>query len=368
MLSISLEIARGLAALWVLIYHLRFGLAPGLFRRFADAGFLGVPAFFVISGYCMMASSRAVIARQQSSATFLGRRLRRIFPPYWASILVALAVPFAAPVISVCRGGAFHWPTLHWAQFSPIDWLTLATLTRGLANTGAAHLPYKAVNAVYWSLAIEIQFYLAMYLALVFRRTFNAFLIALTMGCVAFWMIKGPIAPGLFPEYWPMFALGLLLYTVLEKGIRPSRFFGNWTYAMSGLAFAGMLAAALALTICFPSESLARQTLFAMFCGLALWACGGVEPSVPKHLLASRALTGLGKMSYSVYLLHLQLVSFVTMLVAPFVPGTSRISFVLAVLGTLLLSYIFYLFCEKPFIGAGQKPNPNSRRFALIRG
>ena len=49
MLNKSLEIARGLAALWVFLYHMRFGLDPGLFRRFADCGLLGVPAFFVIS-------------------------------------------------------------------------------------------------------------------------------------------------------------------------------------------------------------------------------------------------------------------------------------------------------------------------------
>jgi peptidoglycan/LPS O-acetylase OafA/YrhL len=350
MLNISLEIARGLAALWVFIYHIRLGIDPGVLRRFADGGFLGVPLFFVISGYCMMASSRGIIAKQQTAGKFLHRRLRRIFPPFWASILVVLAVPFVTSAIHACYTGVFRWPSPRWYEYSLPDWVSLLTLTKGLLVQGQAHKPYSAVCSVYWSLAIEVQFYLVMWLGLAFRRGFNAILIAVTAGAVAFWFFAGPIAPGLFPQYWPMFALGFLLYTVLDKGFRPALLFGRWTRPASAFVFTGLTATAVGLTVYAPSESLARQTLFALFCGSILWAGSGIGSVCSKDLLASRALVGLGKMSYSVYLLHVQVVTLVTIFVRLVVPRSSLLSPVLCVLGTLPLTYVFYHYCEKRFV------------------
>lgn len=355
MLSTSLEIARGLAALWVFVYHLRFGLDPGAFRRLADAGFLGVPLFFVISGYCMMASSRGIIAKQKSAGTFLRRRLRRIFPPFWASILVVLAIPFLAAAIYSFRYGGYRWPAPGWYSLSLGDWFTLSTLTKGLLWVGPAHKPYSAVNPVYWSLAIEVQFYLVMALGLLFRRWFYSVLLATTVGCLVFWRF-GPAFPGMFPQYWPMFALGLLLYAALDRGFSPARLFGRWAGPISGIAFTVLLAAALGLSMYVPSESLERQTLFAVFCALVFWAGSGVELPVPKDLFASRALVGLGKMSYSVYLLHIQLVSLVTILFHQLVPRTSFFAPAFYVLSTLILVYVFYRFCEKRYATSPSRP------------
>jgi len=349
MLKTSLDAARGLAALWVFLYHIRLGIEPGVFRQFANAGFLGVPAFFVISGYCMMATSRRMLASRQSAGRFLRRRLRRILPPFWASILVVLAVPFLGAAILAGLGGAFHWPAPRWRQFSALDWVELATLTKGLWVTGGAHKPYSAVNPVYWTLSIELQFYLVMTVALAFRRRFDAILLAVTAGCWGTWLAIGPFAPGIFPEYWPMFALGLLLHTVLDRGLRPARLFGRWSGAASAVAFTLLLLGSLGLATCFPSESLARQTVFALLCGLILWTASGIEPAVRAELLVSRALTGLGKISYSLYLLHIQLSSLVAMFVRPVIRGNGVLPALLCVLGTLPLTYAFYRFCERPY-------------------
>ncbi len=220
MLSKSLEIARGLSALWVFLYHMRLNLDPGLFRRFADCGLLGVPAFFVISGYCMMASSRSTIVKGQTAGSFLRRRLRRIFPPFWASIAVCLAAPFFGAAIIWLRFGVLRFPSQPWYKLSIADWLGLVTLTKGLATTGATHKPWAPVNSVYWSLAIEVQFYLVMALAVLWRRGFLVVLAVATVGGVWWWR-RGPFLSGLFMQYWAMFAFGLLLYTVLDKGLRP---------------------------------------------------------------------------------------------------------------------------------------------------
>jgi peptidoglycan/LPS O-acetylase OafA/YrhL len=356
MLNKSLEIARGLAALWVFLYHMRFNLDPGLFRRFADCGLLGVPAFFVISGYCMMASSRDTVAKGRTAGSFLKRRLRRIFPPFWASIAVCLAAPFVGAAIGWSRGGTWV-PSPPWFRFSVLDWLGLASLTKGLATTGATHKPWAPVNSVYWSLAIEVQFYLVMALAVVLRRWFGLLLALTTVGCFWWWR-SGPFLSGLFMQYWAMFAFGLALYTVLDKGFRPSRLFGRWTGPASILLTAAFAAATLGLTVCYPSQTLERQTLFALCCGAILWAASGIEVFLKPDLLPTRAMTGLGKMSYSVYLIHVPLVSLVTAAVRAYLPRTGTFSSLVCIAGTLPLAYLFYRFFEKPYATKRREPAP----------
>jgi peptidoglycan/LPS O-acetylase OafA/YrhL len=359
MLSISLDIARGLAALWVFVYHMRLGIEPGVVRRIADGGFLGVPLFFVISGYCMMASSRSTMVKRQTAWAFLKRRLRRIFPPFWASIVVIVTVPFLVALFYAWRGAPLRWPEPAWLDYSFTDWFGLASLTRGLFSTGQAHKPWSAVNSVYWSLAIEVQFYLVMALALAFRRRFAAILAAVTVAGVAYWRLA-PSTPGLFPQYWLMFWFGILLYAGLERGFRPSRLFPRWTLGASAGTALAAAAVALGITLVWPSETLERQILFALLCGLVLWALSGVEGVVPKRALPARAFAGLGKMSYSVYLLHIQLVSMVTTFVRVWVPKSSPYSVVLCIAGTLPLLWVFYMLCEKRFATA-----PAAKRISL---
>ena len=48
-----LDAWRGLAALWVVMLHVRLETTPDWLYRFGAYGHLGVPMFFVISGYCI---------------------------------------------------------------------------------------------------------------------------------------------------------------------------------------------------------------------------------------------------------------------------------------------------------------------------
>jgi len=356
MLNKILEIARGLAALWVFLYHMRFNLDPGWFRQFANCGMLGVPAFFVISGYCMMASSRSTMAKGQTAGSFLKRRLRRIFPPFWASIAVCLAAPFIGALVFWYRAGALHLPSPPWYKLTVADWIGLVTMTKGLATTGATHKPWAPVNSVYWSLAIEVQFYLVMALAVLWKRRFMAVLAVVTVGGVWWWR-RGPFLSGLFMQYWAMFAFGLLLYTVLDKGLRPSRLFGRWTAPASVVLTAALIATMLGFTVQYPSETLERQTLFALCCGVVLWAASGIEPLLKKDLLPTRAMTGLGKMSYSVYLIHVPLVSLVTATVRVWLPKGTFASLI-CIAGTLPLAYLFYRYFEKPYATTRREPAP----------
>jgi peptidoglycan/LPS O-acetylase OafA/YrhL len=67
---------RGLAALAVVMHHLRV----------IPVGHYAVMLFFVISGYCIAAAVTAARRSAMSFGSFMWRRLRRIYPPYFFAV------------------------------------------------------------------------------------------------------------------------------------------------------------------------------------------------------------------------------------------------------------------------------------------
>jgi peptidoglycan/LPS O-acetylase OafA/YrhL len=143
---------RGLAALWVVLFHMEEGkhlphlleaLPQWLGHALFNSGHLGVPVFLVLSGYVMAWTVRKTVLNPKSGANFLMRRFTRLSPPYYFSILFALL-----------------FLVLKAMQIK--DWSILPSYW-----SVAAHLFYverlfdfKYINTVYWTLWIEIQFYL----------------------------------------------------------------------------------------------------------------------------------------------------------------------------------------------------------------
>lgn len=116
-LTVSLDIARGLAALMVFCFHISnlITAASPTLGRLASYGYMGVPIFFVISGYCMAASAKQVLRKNRSAGSFLRKRFLRIYPPFWASILVIMAIPYLLAGLSILKTGNYIWPTLGYA-------------------------------------------------------------------------------------------------------------------------------------------------------------------------------------------------------------------------------------------------------------
>lgn len=89
---------RGVAAVYVMIFHFLPGVAPlSPMSTFLSHGYLSVDLFFVLSGFVMAANYAPMFAASQAPSAywlFLGRRLARVYPLYAAMTLVAfLLVP-----------------------------------------------------------------------------------------------------------------------------------------------------------------------------------------------------------------------------------------------------------------------------------
>lgn len=140
---------------WAILGGLRFLLAsvvfwthfggfttlPRLLTHIADAGaFAAVLGFFVVSGYSIAAS----LERDARLAAFYERRLVRIYPTYFACIVLA-CLPFAVygPVVGSAEAPHSVWPVV--ANFFLLGGVAVAPLT---------------TNPVVWSLVIESVYYL----------------------------------------------------------------------------------------------------------------------------------------------------------------------------------------------------------------
>jgi peptidoglycan/LPS O-acetylase OafA/YrhL len=367
-----LDPLRGLAALWVFTFHYPFGpwlahdlpLVAALFRL----GYLGVPLFFVISGYCVTGSARSSLSHGESIGRFAYRRLRRVYPTYWFSLVLAVGLPYWLEIASSLKTGHYLSPAPGlnngFMAYSPLDWLSVVTLARVFVDVpGATSLQYKftSLNAVYWTLAIEVQFYVVVAFAMMVRRGFYAALAAITViGCAAT-LVPGAYLSGSFLPYWPMFAIGVALYWLLERGVRVALPLGRFALVTTaGVAIASALGFAAYLAVHGAIPDFAVAAAFGAWLLLAfsldpLLAAWRVKPGRGAARLLPIGVFALGQMSYSLYLVHTKLFPIAYQPVSQVLPAESLACdvavFALMAAGT----YAFYWLAERPFAGATKR-------------
>ncbi len=140
---VALDLIRFFAALSVVFYHYISLHAPNAYPLISEAakyGYLGVPLFFIISGYVI-----ALSANNRTAIQFGISRFVRLYPALWAGVLftVLILVVFTDKQYSVQQ--------------------VLANFT--LLNE---HLGFKDIDSVYWTLKVELKFYVFVFFLLIF--------------------------------------------------------------------------------------------------------------------------------------------------------------------------------------------------------
>ena len=212
----SVEMLRGIAAAMVCYFHLARGNREylpddSLVKMFGKWGWAGVEIFFVISGFVIPLAMYRKRYSIKNFFTFFKKRVIRIEPPYLVSILMVIGLNFASTLSPYYRGGEFH-----------IDWSNLAM-----------HVAYLNVftdnswlNPVYWSLAIEFQYYLLIALSfglLVSDKIYFRLLFFVAFAALSFL----PLPENRFVlTYSGYFIIGIVLFQYLSNIINRYEFYG----------------------------------------------------------------------------------------------------------------------------------------------
>jgi peptidoglycan/LPS O-acetylase OafA/YrhL len=298
---------RAIAVLLVIAYHAEFGFLSG--------GFIGVDVFFVISGFLITTILLTDLDNGRFSLkTFYERRCRRILPPLAAVCLATLAAGWLIlmPVDFRSFGSSLVAAATFWANhyfFQHAGYFDTASFTKPLLHT--------------WSLAVEEQFYVVLPLLLWmihtrFRKWLPYALVcicAVSLTCSQTFLTYTPwgketeSAYYLLPSrFWEMLAGSLLVLPTrfhMFRAPRTNR--GGGLYAVFCWTGIGLILTAAALydhKTPFPGMAALAPCLGAV---LFIFAAGRVNKShwpLPVRALSHPWMTGIGKISYSLYLWH----------------------------------------------------------------
>ncbi len=311
----TLDAWRGLACLPIVALHAvgRYvddtheGPLCAPLRWIDRGGWIGVPLFFVISGFCIAASARRIASRPAPRALFFRRRLRRIYPTYLAALAFAALVSMAGDALRSAgvENGAAHTTDLGW------HWVgNLLLLESPLSLLG---IEPRYLFAPAWSLCIEEQFYVFVALAFLATtpRVRAGALVAMSLVGIALALTVEVGAPGVLPQCWPAFALGIWLHERPLAGPRGRRAWDAWAV----LTALGM---GLAYTIAAGRVGQdAKQIAICAGFALLLAALRPFDASIRARRPVA-ALAWVGERSYSIYLLHFPVVIAIGDTVYPF--------------------------------------------------
>jgi peptidoglycan/LPS O-acetylase OafA/YrhL len=317
---LGVDILRALAALAVVFTHLPFALTydatgapisayPHAIDVASNYGQYGVHVFLVLSGFCIhLQWARRTDGSPIDFFGFWRRRLRRLYPPYFAALVCTLAglavVTFAshAPVNGI--GSRFGYASD--SQFV-LDVVLLVLLAQNL--NGAS---MRVGNGPFWSLALEEQLYLLYFPLLAIRRRWG-WRVALPLVAVVTigWRLAWPIGPSrphawgeVGPSRWFEWVLGAIAVEAYLGKIRLPRVFASPWAALAAFAV-GVAMAPPPGTWEFPGGQALSDSVFGLFGFIVLnWFCALEKRGSFSTTLVARGLARLGLMSYSLYLVH----------------------------------------------------------------
>ncbi|MEK6788315.1 MAG: acyltransferase [Pseudomonadota bacterium] len=311
----QLDLLRFLASVYVVIFHMNEPVVfnPSWWTTFCKFGYLGVPVFFVISGYCM-----ALIENKSTPFRFLLARLARIYPPYLASLLVVFICVLGIKLVTGVNDAITLPQSIGSALMTGLMLVSPATSVQG-------------INWVYWSLIVEVFFYIWFSICLTGQKL-RLILLILPL----FWinavdwslLVSGySIKPLCWVIHYPVFLLGYALFRVLH-------YRSWWLFIVTA-------ALSIYLNEVFKVGAIFLALVFIAFFRLPL--NGSRFESV---------VSWGGSISYSLYLVHVPIACYVMIRFREEAIALGVFSHFLAdlciVVVTVCMARAFYLLIEKP--------------------
>ena len=289
----TIDALRGIASIYVVIFHMYLvlgddmkGWLPDFFSLVFAHGYTGVDIFFVISGFVIALSNRVPVVNAKYILNFAFRRSIRLDPPYWVALATEiLLIYISARIYPELKR---NYPSLH-----QLGWHLLY-----MQNV----MGYENIVAVYWTLCLEVQFYLVYIFVLGLFGKFAGFSVVRDDGGPNYWLIipfylitvysilcslnwvPQPYH-GSFLTHWFEFFLGVVICWCIFDQLT-SRYF--WAY------------------ILLISCTLLVKWNIGVAVGIVTAVFIYIVGSLKKYdsVLAWRPLLYFGSISYSLYLIH----------------------------------------------------------------
>lgn len=336
----EIDALRGLAALAVVLFHYttryeeRFGEVSGGFSEIFSLGEYGVQLFFIISGFVIYMS----ILKVKSVSDFAIKRSFRLYPAYIFAVILTFTVVSLASIDQL-----------------KIDIMpALINLTMFQDFLGAPR-----VDGVYWTLRVEMTFYILMAILLFFKVEKKVMPIVISW--LAFSVIIQLIHRNIDTEmtatirefsiasFSHMFIIGIMFYCIWQHG--------------NQLKYHAVIAMCIAYDLAFMSvENALITTAFVATFYLVI--------NNKLQFLSSRVLVFFGTISYPLYLIH-QNIGYVIINQLHAMGFTHPIYTVMLIGATVLAAYLIFRYIETPVQNAlyklykGQRKPSGKKKMAV---
>ncbi len=262
----TVDCLRGIAVSGVCLHHFTNGndafLSEGVIKSGASLGVHGVQIFFVISGFILPYAMQRSGYHAEDFLRFIQKRLIRLEPPYLIAIFATLTIGSLAGLITGNQDG---FANVSLAQF-------------------ISHLGYAAeisghawVNPVYWTLAIEFQFYLLVSLLFPLMMTIPRWVAVAVLCALAISGFMLPSTSFVF-RHWCLFLMGITAFFKHER-----------------MMSSGQILVLLSVSIMAGIPLLGATGIIA---GIA------TATAITYWKTENRLLRFMGSISFSLYLLH----------------------------------------------------------------
>ena len=378
----ELDALRGLAALTVVLGHfsMAFMTFPNVHRAKSILTYLAIQVvgnghsavilFFVLSGFVL--SIPSIEGRPQSYPVFFTRRITRIYLPYLVALILAVLGSY------FLHGHLAAMPQFDGTWSQPVQWPLVWQHVLFIGSYRGGEF-----NGAFWSLVVEMRISLAFSLLCMFvlrlpwrLSLLLAWLTAFGMSLLMTFLPQGPLPPSTYyftlhladvcgtVYYSNLFVVGILLARYrnrlmqwtsgLTKRTAQAMFIGSMLLYLYGnfvvpcfcrLAFRGMRILPSIVNACAAEWPCAIGAA-----GIILLALGRKSFS---EAMLSPVCQFLGKISYSIYLLHATVLFALLHLCYGKVP--TPLLFLIYVAIVVAGSSVFYKYVEEPAMEIGRR-------------
>lgn len=307
----TIETLRGIASLAVCLFHLTKtnlpleGSAAILSKIFAF-GWLGVEVFFVVSGFIIPYSMIKGKYTLSHFFRFLAKRCIRIEPPYLVSILMIIVLGYISMYMPGYKEGSFN--------------LSIGQVASHVAYL-PTHLGFEWLSPVYWSLEAEFHYYIliALILPIMFKGKIRM------MGIFAILLAASYIIPLYVFSYMPFFIAGIAACALRFEKLTKLEF-------------------GIVVLICM-AVSIHRDQPAAMYLSI-----GATAGAIAWLNIKSKVTDFLGKISFSLYLVHVPIGSKCLNFLGRYANSEFRqwLIFIFGLVVCIVAAWLFYLLVEKP--------------------